>query len=155
MHYGGKPYIADDNTETDQLADYFKLAEKMINEIDADGDAISIFTELLSVTDYKEQEQQKARRRRGRKTKEAKIVFLIPDVRFYYGFTYTGISKNSETIYALSRYAQRKSAPRRGLQTQAIPGAQRKRAPRRSLQPRAIPGAQRNKETKKQETKKQ
>ena len=70
MHYGGKPYIADDNTETDQLADYFKLVEKMINEIDADGDATSIFTELLSVTDYKEQEQQKARRRRGRKQKK-------------------------------------------------------------------------------------
>ena len=61
MHYGGKPYITDDNTETD---------EKMINEIDADGYAISSFTELLSVTDYKEQEQQKARRRRGRKQKK-------------------------------------------------------------------------------------
>ena len=42
----------------------------MINEIDADGDAISIYTELVSVTDYKEQEQQKARRRRGRKQKK-------------------------------------------------------------------------------------
>ena len=64
MHYGGKPYITDDNTETDQLADYFKLVEKMINKIDADGDAISSFTELLFLTDHKEQDQQNAMRHR-------------------------------------------------------------------------------------------